>query len=82
MIILFNVWNFKPGLYKIIVSIILHLGMAMADITLIVEYLPFLIGHHFWHSEEHMRTWGWSAYLWFHSNFRLRDITTKDLQSS
>ena len=46
-------------------------GMAVADILLIIEYLPFLIGREFWQSDDHNMTWGWSAYMWFHSNFRL-----------
>ena len=45
--------------------------MAVADILLIIEYLPFLIGREFWQSDDHNMTWGWSAYMWFHSNFRL-----------
>ena len=48
--------------------------MAVADILLIIEYLPFLIGREFWQSDDHNMTWGWSAYMWFHSNFRLVNI--------
>ena len=42
-------------------------GMAVADITLTLEYLPFLFHISLLPSQEH--SWGWAAYLWFHSNF-------------
>ena len=47
-------------------NLILNLGMALADITLVLEYIPFLA-----YSQLIGRPagWGWAAYLWFHSNF-------------
>ena len=44
--------------------------MAVADLSLILEYLPFLIHGDLWPSDsQQLTSWGWAAYLWFHSNF-------------
>ena len=46
--------------------------MAVADIALILEYLPFLFYISFLSDfglTSSKYDWGWSAYLWFHSNF-------------
>ena len=42
-------------------------GMAVADIALIIEYLPFLVYTSFLPTKE--LSWGWAVYMWFHSNF-------------
>ena len=48
-------------------------GMAVADITLIIEYLPFLFHQELMPSADKFQqySWGWAAYLWFHSNFSI-----------
>lgn len=48
-------------------------GMAVADITLILDYLPFVVHIDLWPSNdiEEQFSWGWSAYLWFHVNFSI-----------
>ena len=40
--------------------------MALADITLVLEYIPFLA---YTQLIGKPGGWGWAAYLWFHSNF-------------
>jgi thyrotropin-releasing hormone receptor len=49
--------------------------MAVADITLIVEYLPFVVHRDLWpwlpQDESQEFSWGWAAYFWFHTNFSI-----------
>lgn len=47
--------------------------MAVADITLIIEYLPFLFHQELLPSEDvsQQYSWGWAAYMWFHANFSI-----------
>ena len=47
--------------------------MAVADITLIIEYLPFLFHQELFPSEDvsQQYSWGWAAYMWFHANFSI-----------
>ena len=48
------------------------LGMAVADILLILEYIPYVTHHDLWiegRRLEEQFSYAWSAYMWFHANF-------------
>lgn len=46
--------------------------MAVADILLILEYIPYVTHRDLWiegRTIEEQFSYGWSAYMWFHANF-------------
>ena len=47
-------------------------GMAVADLLVIVEYIPYVTHHDLWtegREIEEQFSYAWSAYMWFHANF-------------
>lgn len=46
--------------------------MAVADLLVIVEYIPYVTHHDLWtegREIEEQFSYAWSAYMWFHANF-------------
>lgn len=49
-------------------------GIAVADMLVMVEYIPFTIHMNLWTSgrePEEQYSWNWAALLWFHVNFSI-----------
>ncbi|XP_059088552.1 G-protein coupled receptor dmsr-1-like isoform X2 [Tigriopus californicus] len=49
-------------------------GIAVADMLVMVEYIPFTIHMHLWtngREPEEQYSWNWAALLWFHVNFSI-----------
>ena len=57
-------------------------GIAVADMLLMLEYIPYVIHRHLWtdRTPEEQRTFSWTAYVWFHSGFSNVIHTVSNLQ--
>ncbi len=46
-------------------------GIAVADMLVMLEYIPFTVHMNLWKDRlmEDRYSWSWAAFVWFHSNF-------------
>ena len=58
-----------------LISSLLSSGIAVADMLLMIEYIPFNVHLYIWtgddRPEEEKLAWSWAAVIWFHSNFSI-----------
>ena len=62
------------GLQQLTLYVVLFSGMALADILLDIEYVPFILYTHFPHligldNSWEKNSWGWAVYMIFHAHF-------------
>ena len=74
--IIFNVSNFVVFCQKEMIRSPINrilLSITVADLLLLVEYIPFCMHEYLWAdiNDAERYSWNWAAFVWFHANFSI-----------